>query len=101
MTIKVLDEEQVRVEKKRRSSYDDYSPLQFKDSGVQKLLLLAVAPVTEKYDNLHHVMRVLELDGFEFGVISADLKMCLLLLGGSDCRARLGCRSCCHSNRFG
>ena len=98
MTIKVLDEEQVRVEKKRRSSYDDYSPLQFKDSGVQKLLLLAVAPVTEKYDNLHHVMRVLELDGFEFGVISADLKMCLLLLGKQGASSTHCCPFCTSSN---
>lgn len=43
MTIKELVDDPIPVDKKRRrSSYEEFSPLKFKDSGVQKLLLLAV-----------------------------------------------------------
>ena len=58
MTIKTLEDDQhlVPMDKKRRSSYSDYAPLKFKDSGVQKLMLLAVAPVCEKYENLTYIM---------------------------------------------
>ena len=58
MTIKTLEDDQhlVLMDKKRRSSYSDYAPLKFKDSGVQKLMLLAVAPVCEKYENLTYIM---------------------------------------------
>ena len=95
MTIKEIEEEGAdRKEKKRRSSYaEGFSPVDFKDAGVKKLMLLALTPISERHDNIATVLETLNIQGLEYGV-SCDIKMVLMLLGKQGASAKHACPFC-------
>jgi hypothetical protein len=54
---------------------------EFKDGGVRRLIILAaVENVSETYDNLKVILKLLQLDQIEF-VLAADMKVANLVLG--------------------
>lgn len=66
----------------RRQKFDDgISVKRFKDSGVNKLLILALAPSSqENYENVSQLWQKLNIDSFE-GTIATDLKLANILAG--------------------
>ena len=98
MSIKEIEEVEGaaadRKEKKRRSSYaEGFAPLDFKDSGVKKLMLLALTPISERHDNIATILQALNIQGVEYGM-SCDIKMVLMLLGKQSASSRHGCPFC-------
>ena len=87
------DEDAERGKKKRRSTYaEGFSPIDYKDASVKKLIILALAPSTETHDNMAIILDRLAITHVEFG-LSADIKMILLLLGKQ-------CATCSHPCPF-
>lgn len=100
MTLKQLDDDcqETRKEKKRRSSYaEGFAPLDFKDAGVKKLMLLGLTPISERHDNIAAILDCLGIKGLEYGV-SCDLKMVLMLLGKQGASSRHSCPFCTSSD---
>ena len=74
------DSEQSSMKRRRSLSESPCTP--FKDSGVKRLLLLAVVPsVQENYENLLKLLINLGLHTFEELYIASDLKLTNFLLG--------------------
>ena len=82
-------------EKKRRSStYEEgFGPLDFKDSSVRRLIILALSPTCETHENLELILDRLSIKHLDFG-FSADIKMLLLLEGKMSASARHPCPFC-------
>lgn len=98
MSLKEIEEGPEKKEKKRRSSYaEGFSPLDFKDSGVKKLLLLALTPISERHDNIATILETLNIEGLEYGV-SCDIKMVLMLLGKQSASCSHPCPFCTASD---
>jgi len=75
-----------------------------KDSGVRRVLLVAVAPnVAENYDNVNNILQKLKLEELEAFLpnartcVAVDLKMMILMLGLKGAQAKFGCPYCCYS----
>ena len=65
-----------------------------KDSGVKKLILLAVYPnVPECHENISNILSDLGIDAIDFG-ITADLKMMLILIGKPQGKPKFNCPFC-------
>ena len=98
ISLKEIEEAPEKKVKKRRSSYaDGFAPLDFKNSGVKKLLLLALTPISERHDNLATILDCLGIKGLEYGV-SCDLKMVLMLLGKQGASSTHACPFCTASD---
>lgn len=69
------------VQKKRQKYGDGIAANKFKDSGVNKLLVLAIAPNTqENYSNVVQLWSSLGINNFE-GTVATDLKLANILVG--------------------
>lgn len=74
-------EEDSPTHSKRRKYTDDTPSKRFRDSGVKKLFILALAETTqENYDNVLQLWTTLEIDKFD-GTIAVDLKLANILCG--------------------
>lgn len=73
----------------------------FKDSGVKKLLILAIAASTqENYDNVSKLWSLLEMNKFK-GTFAADLKLINILLGIMPHSSSYPCAWCnSHKNEL-
>ena len=90
MTLKTMEQEELQEEdttvaserqKKRRSTYDEgFSPVDYKDSSVKKLIILALGPAKETHENMAIILDRLNIRHLDFS-LSADIKMILLLVG--------------------
>ena len=85
--LNIIGEDSENVPPTKRRKYSEVARDLFKDSSVQKLLILAIAPnVTENYSNVFDIWRMLK---FEDSLaqealktrFATDLKMCNILLG--------------------
>ena len=80
-------------QKKRRSLYEDgFAPIDYKNSSVQKLIILAMSPSVETHDNIEQILKLLNISLLEFAY-STDIKMILILVGKQG-------GSCTHSCPF-
>ena len=54
-------------QKKRRSLYEDgFAPIDYKNSSVQKLIILAMSPSVETHDNIEQILKLLNISLLEF-----------------------------------
>lgn len=85
--LNIIGEDSENVPPTKRRKYSEVARDLFKDSSVQKLLILAIAPnVTENYSNVFDIWSMLK---FEDSLaqealktrFATDLKMCNILIG--------------------
>ena len=80
--------------KRRRSLYrDGFAPMAYKDAGVKKLIVLAMAPCKETHENVEAMLKLLNITFLEFAY-SADIKMILILMGKQGASCTHACPFC-------
>ena len=92
LSIKHVDETSGDMGKKPKYS-EGFGPKDFKMSGAKKLILVLVAPATERYDNLCALLALLNLEAIEVGYC-CDLKMVLIYLGKQAASSKFCCPFC-------
>lgn len=82
VTLSIQATDNLLNENKGRQKYQDgISAKNFKDTGVNKLLILALAHNTqENYENVRQLWQTLKIDNFS-GTIATDLKLANILVG--------------------
>ena len=83
LSIQHIGTEEVSVEgkNKRRKLQEGIANKKFKDSGVKKIFILALAPYAqENYENVHQLWNMLSINQFSY-TIATDLKLGNILAG--------------------
>lgn len=96
--LNILEEDNMFAQaKKKRRLFDDVKE-SHKDSSVQKLIIIALAPdVPENHENVSKIWNLLDLAALEdYGdvKVAADLKLCNLMLGLQSHACRHPCSWC-------
>ena len=103
--LNILADESQDISPLKRRKYDDVTREVFKDSSVQKLIILAIAPnVIENYANVFDIWSMLKMeDSLAYEALktrfASDLKMCNLLLGLMSHASSHPC-SWCNIHRY-
>lgn len=82
ITLSIQDMER-RTENKSRQCYEDgVAAKRFKDSGVKKIFLIGLIPVTqENYENVRMLWFILRINEISRWTVATDLKLANILLG--------------------
>lgn len=89
LSMQLIDNEEKKCEKEC-----------FKDSGVKKMFLIAVAPIQENYHNVNKIWQKLNLNNLlkNNATISTDLKLANLLCGIGTHASKFPCTWCTAEN---
>ena len=93
MSVKEKDPDPVEPKLKKAKYEEGFAPLDFKMSGVKKLILILVSPTTERHDNMKALLDLLKLEALDFG-LCCDLKMVNILLGKQSASSKFCCPFC-------
>ena len=98
MTLKSQSEENSKPadqkQKKRRSLYSEgFCPMEYRNAGVKKLIILAMSPTTETHENIETILTLLNIQVLDFA-FSTDIKMILILLGKQGGSSTHACPFC-------
>lgn len=98
--LNVFKDESVSSPEKKKTASSSRSAAKFKDSGVKKLLLIAVVEgVPETYSNVQMILNALNIEFIDFSLAS-DLKLCNIACGMQGHSSSFPCMYCLSKRPF-